>query len=134
VTREELRAIPLFAAVSQSGIDRLEASAAELAALEGQVLGLPGEAASGMFVVLEGSVTVERHHGNVEMPAGAFFGELALLVPDAERVARVRAASDARVLCVPRDDFLALVESEPSLALELLRGIAARLHASELER
>jgi CRP-like cAMP-binding protein len=68
------------------------------------------------------------------MPAGAFFGELALLVPDAERVARVRAASDARVLCVPRDDFLALVESEPSLALELLRGIAARLHASELER
>jgi CRP-like cAMP-binding protein len=134
VTRDELSAIPLFAGLSPAGVDRLEATAAELVAPAGQVLGLPGDAASGMFVVLDGSVTVERRHGDVEIPAGSFFGELALLVPDAERVARVRAASDARVLCVPRDDFLALVESEPPLALELLRGIAARLHASERER
>jgi voltage-gated potassium channel len=97
------------------------------------VLALPGDHASGMFVVLDGSVVVERRHGPVEVGAGSFFGELALLVPDAERVARVRAAADARVLCIPRDDFLALVESEPPLALALLRGLAARLHASELE-
>jgi voltage-gated potassium channel len=134
VTRDEIRAIPLFDGLSEAGVDRLLGAAAELAVSSGQVLALPGDHASGMFVVLDGSVTVERRHGAVDVGAGTFFGELALLVPDAERVARVRAAADARVLCIPRDDFLALVESEPALALALLRGLAARLHAAELER
>jgi CRP-like cAMP-binding protein len=48
-------------------------------------------------------------------------------VPGATRVARVRAATDVRCLTIPRSDFLALVESEPSLALAMLRELARRL-------
>jgi voltage-gated potassium channel len=133
MTSDEIRAIPLFAGVSDAGVERVVACGAELEAGAGQVLALPGDTATGMYVVLDGSVTVERRHGPVEIGPGTFFGELALLVPGAERVARVRAASESRVLAIPRDDFLALVESEPSLALALRHGLAARLHASELE-
>ena len=37
------------------------------------------------------------------------------------------AATAARCLSLPREDFLALVETEPSFALGLLRELAARL-------
>jgi CRP-like cAMP-binding protein len=73
-------------------------------------------------------VSVEMRGGfHTELGAGNFFGEVALLVPNATRVARVRAVSEARCLSVPRADFLVLVESEPSLALAMLRELARRL-------
>ncbi|MEX2612224.1 MAG: hypothetical protein WD380_01490, partial [Gaiellaceae bacterium] len=47
--------------------------------------------------------------------------------PDAERVARVRARSEVRCLGLPRDEALALIESEPALALAMLKELARRL-------
>jgi CRP-like cAMP-binding protein len=41
----------------------------------------------------------------------------------------VRAASDAKVLAVPRQTFDLLLETEPSFARALLREMAARLGA-----
>jgi CRP/FNR family transcriptional regulator, cyclic AMP receptor protein len=128
VTPDELRAIPLFNALSDAGLERLAASAAEVECEPGQVLVVPGDPGSGMYVVLEGKVSVEMRGGfHVELEHGNFFGEVALLVPGAGRVARVRAATSGRCLSVPREDFLALVESEPSLALRMLRELARRL-------
>ena len=57
---------------------------------------------------------------------GDFFGELALLVDDGARVARVKMPTRPLHLD-PRDDFLALVETEPSFALHMLRELARRL-------
>jgi CRP-like cAMP-binding protein len=48
-------------------------------------------------------------------------------VPESGRVARVRAATPVRCLSVPRDDFLTLVESEPSFTLKMLHELARRL-------
>jgi CRP-like cAMP-binding protein len=128
VTPDELRAIPLFEGLSEAGLERLAARAGELECEAGQVLALPGDPGSGMYVVLDGEVSVEMRGGwHTELGAGNFFGEVALLVPESTRVARVRAATHVRCLSVPRDDFLALVESEPSLALKMLRELARRL-------
>jgi CRP/FNR family transcriptional regulator, cyclic AMP receptor protein len=128
VTPDELRAVPLFAGVSPAGLDRLAAAGAEIHCEPGTVLVVPGDAGSGMYVVLEGTVRVEMRGGlHVELGEGNFFGEAALLAPTAVRGARVRAATAARCLSVPRDEFLALVESEPSLALEMLRELARRM-------
>jgi CRP-like cAMP-binding protein len=128
VTPDEVRAIPLFAGLSPAGLERVAAHAGELSCEPGQILALAGDAGSGMFVILEGSVSVEMRGGwHTELEAGNFFGEIALLVPNATRVARVRAATDVRCLSVPRDDFLALVESEPPLALAMLHELARRL-------
>ena len=64
---------------------------------------------------------------SIEIEPGGFFGELALLVPDSPRIARVRARTDARILAVPRETFDLLLENEPSFARALLRELAARL-------
>jgi CRP-like cAMP-binding protein len=63
----------------------------------------------------------------VELGPGDFFGELALLVPEATRVARVRAATPVRCFAIGRSQFGELIEQEPSIALAMLRALARRL-------
>ena len=122
-----LQEVPLFAGLSEAGLERVAACAAELVAEEGQVLALQDDPGSGMFLIQEGTVVVELRSGGIELGPGDFFGELALLVEDGARVARVRATSPVRCLSIPREDFLALVESEPRFALAMLRELARRL-------
>jgi CRP-like cAMP-binding protein len=127
MTPDELRALPLFHGVSDAGLERIAAVAGEVSGASGQVLALPGDPGSGMFVILEGTVNIDARGGHFALGPGDFFGELALLNPHAERVARVRASSPVRCLGIPRDDAIALVESEPAIALTMLRELARRL-------
>jgi CRP-like cAMP-binding protein len=128
VTPEDVREVPLFEGLSPAGLERVAARSAELSCEPGQILALPGDPGSGMYVVLEGEVSVEMRGGwHTELGPGNFFGEIALLVPESGRVARVRAATPIRCLSLPREDFIALVENEPSFALKMLRELARRL-------
>jgi CRP/FNR family cyclic AMP-dependent transcriptional regulator len=126
VTVDELRELPLFAAASDAGLERVAATAGELECPAGQVVALEGDPGSGMFVIVDGAALVEWRGGSVELGPGTFFGELTLLAPGGTRIARVRAATDMRCLAIPRDDAIALVESEPSVALVMLREVARR--------
>jgi len=126
VTADELRSIPLFAGVSEEGLARIAAMAGELTCAAGQIVALEGDPGSGMFVIVDGTAHVEWRGGSVELGPGTFFGELTLLAPGGTRIARVRAASEMRCLAIPRDDAIALVESEPAVALTMLREIARR--------
>lgn len=127
VTPDELRGLPLFEGVSDAGLERIAAHGAVLEASAGQVLALPADPGSGMFVILEGSVGVEVPGDVIELSPGTFFGELALLVPDAVRIARVRAKTETRLLSIPRDDLDALLDTEPRLARAMLVEVARRL-------
>jgi CRP-like cAMP-binding protein len=122
-----LRAIPLFAGLEADALERIAELATEVEAPAGQVLTRANEPGAGMFVVEEGTVAVELRSRTIEFGPGEFFGELSLLVPDARRIARVRATSDARLLAVSRADFAALLESEPRIALSMLPVLAQRL-------
>ena len=122
----EILDIPLFAQISAQAADSVAAGGVTDVPA-GLVLAQAGDHGAGMFVVLDGSVVVERGNLHVEIERGGFFGELALLVPDSSRVARVRAKTDARVLAVTRETFDVLIETEPSFTLALLRELAARL-------
>lgn len=127
MTADDLRAIPLFESASQDALERLAASAGEMTCEKGQVIALEGDVGSGMFVVLEGDVLVEWRGGRVELGPGSFVGELTLLAPGGTRNARVRAASHVRCLAIARDDALHVVETEPTVALFMLREVARRL-------
>jgi len=128
MTPDEVRAIPLFEGLSPAGLERVAARAGELLCEPGQILALPGDAGSGMYVILDGTVSVEIRGGwHTELGRGNFFGEIALLVPESGRVARVRALTPVRCLSLARDDFMALVESEPAFTLEMLYELARRL-------
>ena len=122
----EISGTTLFAGISDaSAATVLAGGVADVPA--GQVLAQAGDHGGGMFVVLDGTVVVERGDLHIEMGRDGFFGELALLVPDSPRIARVRAVTDARVLAVSRETFEHLLETEPSFSRALLREIAARL-------
>ena len=124
---EQLRGLRPLDGVSEEGLARVAACAAEVTREAGQVLALPDDPGSGMYVIREGTVAVELRTGTIELGPGDFFGELALLVEDGTRVARVRATSELHCVSIPREDFLELVETEPAFVLHLLRELARRL-------
>src|SRR6516164_2549555 len=110
---ERLREIPLFSELSDGALRSLSEIAAEVEVPAGQVMIRPYDPGLGMFVVEEGKVVVELHQGReVELGPGEFFGELALLIPEGIRAARVRAETDVRCLAIGREDFAKLVDDE----------------------
>jgi CRP-like cAMP-binding protein len=122
----EIVEISLFAQISEEAAAMVAAGGVTDVSA-GQVLIQAGDPGIGMFAVLDGSVVVERGDLHIEIGRGGFFGELALLVPDSPRIARVRAKTDARLLAVRRQTFDFLLETEPAFARALLRELAARL-------
>ena len=125
---ERLREIPLFIELSDGALRSLSEIAAEVEVPAGQVMIRPYDPGLGMFVVEEGKVVVELHQGReVELGPGEFFGELALLIPEGIRAARVRAETDVRCLAIGREDFAKLVDDEPSIAVAMLPVLARRL-------
>ncbi len=122
----EILGMPLFSSITAESAE-IVAAGGVTDVSAGQVLVQAGEPGAGMFVVLGGTVVVERGDLHVEIEREGFFGELSLLVPDSPRIARVRAITDARILAVSRQTFDFLLETEPAFALALLRELAARL-------
>ena len=126
MTSDELRAIPLLAQASAPALERLAETAGELTCQPGQIVALEGDRGSGMFVILDGTVLVEWRGGSTELGSGNFVGELALLAPGGSRNARVRAKTAVRCLAIGRDDALALIDGEPTVALTMLKEVARR--------
>ncbi len=126
---EKLRSIPLFADLSDESLHRVLDRATEFDAPAGQVLVQVNQPASGLFVIEEGNVAVEMRDKSVALGPGEFFGEMALLDRDAVRSARVRTKTPVRCLAINRDDFAAMLETEPKMAICMLQVLARRLAA-----
>lgn len=125
-----LRAVPLFAELPDEVLAHIARCATEFEAAEGHVLVQPSMAGAGLFIIEEGTVTVEAQGKRLELGPGEFFGELALLDEGATHSARVCAASPLRCLAIGRDDFTELLTNQPPLALTMLRTVASRLAKS----
>ena len=122
-----LREIPLFRDLDEAALERIGALAAEVEFPPGSVLVEHGQPGSGMFVLLDGRVTVQLPQRAVELGPGEFVGELSLLADEVRRHARVCAATPVRCLAIARNDFAVLLESEPKLAVSMLSSLARRL-------
>jgi CRP-like cAMP-binding protein len=126
-TLEHLKALPLFARVSDASLARVAEAATEFEAAAGQVLAEIGQPGSGMFVVEEGEVVVDLPHGGeAVLGHGEFFGEMALLT-DEPHSARVRAKTHVRCIALSSRDFAALLDEEPRVAVAMLPVLARRL-------
>ena len=124
----KLRAIPIFADLDDEALIRVCAVVTEFEAPAGHVLTQPGQEGSGMFILEEGTVTVELPGGGaVTLGPGEFFGELAILATGVTRTARVQAATPVRCLAVARRDFAAILEAEPDIAVAMLPVLAQRI-------
>jgi voltage-gated potassium channel len=124
---EKVRAIPLFAGLDDDALERVVSLFSEVEAPAGQVIVEHGHVGSGMFLLEEGTVSVELPGGPVELGAGEFFGELSILADDVPRTARVRSTTPIRALVIGRPDFRRLLENEPRIAVAMLPVLAHRL-------
>ncbi len=125
----EIVKVPLFAEISEEAA-KIVAGGGVTDVAAGQILAQAGDPGVGMFVVIEGSVLVERGDLHLEIESGGFFGELALLNPESPRIARVRAKTDSRILAISRETFDLLLDTEPRFSRALLRELATRLVAA----
>jgi CRP-like cAMP-binding protein len=124
---EALRRVPLFAGLGDHELERIAEAANEVESPADQVLVQPGTAGTGMFFIAEGTAVVETKRDQLELGPGQFFGELALMSPDATRTARVRAKTDLRCLALDRASFRTLVAENPDVAAALLEVALGRL-------
>ena len=124
---EALRRVPLFAELGDDALARIAAAANEVEVPSEQVLVQPGTAGTGMFFIAEGTAVVETRRDQLELGPGQFFGELALMKPDATRTARVRAKTPLRCLALDRASFRTLVAEHPEVAASLLEVALGRL-------
>lgn len=124
---EALRAVPLFAGLSENELEGLAKATKAVETPAGQVLVQPGAKGTGMFFIVEGTATVETRREERELGPGDFFGELALMSQDATRTARVRAKTDLRCLALDRAGFRSLVTEHPEVAASLLEVALSRL-------
>lgn len=83
-----------------------------------------GEPADALYVILEGQVEVDLPHGVVDLGAGDFFGEQALLSGTDRRNATVSTISECRLLSLNAADFHQIVDQTPQLH-DRLAAIAA---------
>jgi CRP-like cAMP-binding protein len=125
-----LRAVPLLAELPDDVLAQIAERATEFEAAEGHVLVQANQPGAGLFIIEEGSATVESPGKKIELGPGEFFGELALLDEGAMHSARVCAATPLKGLAINRDDFNDLLTNQPRLAIAMLRTVARRLAKS----
>jgi CRP-like cAMP-binding protein len=124
---EALRRVPLFASLGDDDLSRIAEVMSEVETPPDQVLVQPGTAGTGMFFIAEGTAVVETKRDQLELGPGQFFGELALMSPEATRTARVRAKTPLRCLALDRASFRSLVSEQPEVAAALLEVALGRL-------
>lgn len=131
---ERLRAIPIFAELPERTLGRISDVMTEFEAPAGQVLIQQGQPGSGLLIVDQGAVAVERPgRAPVDLGPGEFVGELALLTPGGVHSARVRTKTASVLLAMSRQDFLDFLQEEPRIALAMLPALADRLVRRETD-
>lgn len=129
-----LEQVELFRGLPDDELDRVAAIATSRVVRKGQVLFEEGEPGDAYYIVYQGAVELERTRSDgVQRLAvrrrGQGFGEMALL-NDAPRSATARAASDATLMALPRDDFRQLLAGD-TLPLRLLHYLASALRVMD---
>lgn len=128
-----LRRSTVFGGLDEPFLKGLALSMSEVTFPAGRVLIEPRAAGSGMFVIDEGTVSVQpRDSAPVELGPGEVVGELALLTAGGTRTARVQATTDVRCLTLDRATLQQAFEQEPKLAVALLQSAVERLTAQIL--
>ena len=128
-------AVPLLERLGQRERARLARRATARSYPSGAVIVRQGDTAMSFYVVLSGSVRIERQSagGPVEVgvvgPAG-FFGELGL-IDDVPRAATVVAIEPTQCALLAKWDFQTELREDPDIAIALLPVLTERIRELE---
>jgi CRP-like cAMP-binding protein len=128
---ELLEEVPTLQLLGREALRILAISAQGVQVPGGDTLYREGEQADGAYVVVDGSVALQRERGTdaretVIARRGALLGETALLV-DTVWTGTATAIENTRLLRIPRTVFLRMLEGEEEAAQNLRQHLAERL-------
>jgi CRP/FNR family transcriptional regulator, cyclic AMP receptor protein len=124
---DRLRRATLFSALGDEQIGRFVNAATVTDHPVGEMLTEQGTLGHRFHLLLEGSAVVERDGTQInEVGPGDFVGELGLL-GGGPSTASVRCTDPTRCLTLRREDFWAVLEAEPAIALRILEVLSRRL-------
>jgi CRP-like cAMP-binding protein len=136
---QRLRALSLFLNLTPREMKVVEGLLHERKFLKDEVIFDKGDEGQAIYIIIDGSVSIwpqgKPVDGHViELGAGTFFGDLALL-DNSVRSAQARAGMDTTVAVFFRADFMSLLETHGLIAskisLQLARHIGKRLRDTD---
>ena len=103
--------------------------------MAGTVLFKDGEAGHQMFVIHSGKIKITKKIGEVEktlaiLPAGEFFGEMAIL-NDEPRTATAVVEEDSQLLVIDPKTFEAMIKGNSEIALRMIKKLSQRLKQAD---
>jgi CRP-like cAMP-binding protein len=131
---DDLAALPQFGMVERGTLETLAKHAEELDVPAGTELTHEGRYEGSVFIVVSGSIGIERGGQTVDtIGRGGFFGEIAA-IDGGPRTATGRALEDARVVALSPRQLNEVLDVSPELRAMMMTAMEerlARIDASE---
>jgi CRP-like cAMP-binding protein len=119
--------LPLFAGCPTRDLRRIDTLSTEANRHAAHVLCRQGDIGRECFVLVDGSVDINRNNRHYTATRGAVLGEIALLSPLGRRTATLTALTDITMLVFSRPEFTQVMTGLPTVAHRVLREAARRL-------
>jgi CRP-like cAMP-binding protein len=130
---ELLRRTPLLSDLGRRELEEVERLVDEVDVPAGRVLMREGEAGREFFVVVHGTVSIDRGGTRLRtMEPGGFFGEIALLA-EGPRTATATTDGPATLLVLGHREFHSLMDRHPAIRTSVLEALAKRIRNLEPE-
>ena len=121
-----LRGVPLFADLDDRAVQAVAILAHEAAFNAGDVLMLEGEPGDAFYVIVDGTVRIERGERAIRsLTAGGYLGEIALY-DRRPRTATATCVTDVRALSIRAHEFERLMETLPAVARRIRATVDRR--------
>ena len=128
---ELLQQVPLFSGLGRRELERVAHSMKERRFRKGDVVTTEGQGGVGFFVIDEGEADVTvKGEERARLGPGDYFGEIALIT-ESDRTATITAETDMRCYGMTMWEFRPLVESNASIAWNMLQSLAQKLRDAE---
>ena len=132
--QDALARLALFADFTPGDFEQLLSIAREVAFPEGERVVERGQLDVGLYVIVEGEVSVVFQDEELAvLPRGSFFGEISSLLGETV-VADIIARSPLRCLVIPPDQVETLLLAHPRVTLRMLKTEARRLKTTDEAR
>jgi CRP/FNR family cyclic AMP-dependent transcriptional regulator len=124
---ELLAKVPLLAGLDRKDLEKVGRICDEVDLPAGRVVAKQGSYGSEFFVILSGTVRIERDGEHLrDLTDGDFFGELAMLA-NVARTATATCVTDCRLLVLGGREFNSLLAQFPTIQNAVLHAVAQRV-------
>src|SRR6185437_5321786 len=122
-----IAAVPLFSGLNRREVEFLGKLMDEVDVADGKVLTREGATGGEFFIVLEGTVRIERGGNEVNrLGEGDFLGEIAL-IDQGKRTATAIADGPVRLMVLTTSGFASMLGQNPGVESKILRVLAQRV-------